>query len=194
MADPDSPTGRRLLVGPTGSGKTRRTAGMLEEWVRAHGADGVVVLEFAPEFTRGDGQVLGRRLERFVDIPDEVLYLLVETRAPRAATQDLDQALEIAKENATACAAVFQALPERIAVLFVNDATMAYHVPGSDPTVMVESITNAKVAVVNALDPQAFDPEHPITRQEQKVLDRISGIVDRVERLRTNQPVAGGRA
>ncbi len=193
MADPDPPTGRRLFVGPTGSGKTRCTAGMLNAWVAAHGAHGVVVLEFAPEFTRGDGQVLGRRLERFVDIPDEVRCFMVETRAPRAATKDLDEALGIAKENESACASALQALPDQITALFVNDATIAYHVPGSDPKMLVESVTKAETAVVNALDPQGFDPEHPITQQEQSVLERLCGVVDTVERLTTKHSVAGGR-
>lgn len=193
MADPTPPTDRLLLVGPSGSGKTRRTAEMLDAWVRTNDADGVVVMEFAPEFKRDDGQILGRRLDRFIEIPDGALYLMVETQAPRAGAPDLDEALAVAKENEAACATALQALPQQITALFVNDATMAYHPPDSDPTPLLEAINQTDVAVVNALDPQGFDPEHPITEQEHKVMEKIAQKVDRVERLPPQPPLQEGQ-
>lgn len=185
MAEPPLPTGRLLLTGPTGSGKTRRTAELLRGWVDAKGPQDVVVLEFAPEHERADGQVLGRRLERFTEIPDEVLYLLVETRAPRASRQTAEKAIEVAQGNAPACQRAIEEIPEPVAALFINDATMAYHVPGSDPAPLLARIRTAGVAVVNALDPEGFETEHPITKQERRVLAQIEDAVDRTQRLPT---------
>jgi hypothetical protein len=172
-----------LVTGPSGCGKTRRTADLLAEWLQRQGPQGVVVVEFAPEHDLGDGRVLGRRLERYLEIPDEVLYLMVETKAPRAGAAGEEQAVEVAQANQEAAEEVWRRMPSGPKALFVNDATMAFHVPGSDPASLLQAIEASGVAVVNALDPQGFEADHPITLQELRVLERIGHVVDRVERF-----------
>lgn len=183
MADTDAPTDKVLITGPTGSGKTRHTAALLEAWVQTHGTDGVVVLEFAPEHRTRDGRILGRRMRRYMEIPEGIVYHEVQTHAPRAWASDEEGSIDLAHENMDSCARAIHAAPRSPRALFVNDATIAYHVPGADPGPLLARIREAGVAVVNALDPQGFDPEHPVTRQERRVLEALTQATKKIDRL-----------
>lgn len=59
--------GTTLILGPSNVGKTTQTARALERWVDAHGTEGVVVFDFAPELNR-EGTLLGGRLDRVTDL------------------------------------------------------------------------------------------------------------------------------
>lgn len=172
--------GHVLITGPSNTGKTLACARALLQYVQAHGPEGVAVLEFAPEHTKSDGNVVGRRLTQFMPIPEGCLHFVVPTRAPRLESSTPEQAIDIARANAEACQKILTLLPEQTAAIFVNDATMPFHVPGADPGVLLRHLRGANVAVATALDPVDLDAEHPITKQERAVLAALAKNMDKV--------------
>ena len=97
MTDADLPfplAGTTLIVGPSNVGKTRLTARALTAWLERAGADGVVVLEFAPEVER-DGRILGGRLDRFVTPPAGVWRGVLDAHAPRATAGSEVEAVDL---------------------------------------------------------------------------------------------------
>ena len=185
MPEPDEgrpapPEGRLLLTGPSNAGKTRRTAALLDAWVASNGADGVVVLDFAPELWR-DGTVLGGRLDRFTEIPDGVWYAALDAHAPRAEGDDEADALELARDNAERSATLVADAPPPRAV-FVNDATIPFQHPDADAALLTDYCENA-VVVCNAFESDEFGVEDAVSRAERRALDHLRRWADECRSL-----------
>jgi len=174
--------GTTLVTGPSNVGKTRLTARALAEWVADHGTDGVVVLEFAPELER-DGRVLGGRLSRFVTVPDGAWHGVLEAHAPRAESGSDDEALELAGANAERAATLLDGAPAEPRAVFVNDATIPYQHPESDPDALLDSCDRADCAVLNAFESDELGTDDPVSRTERATLDRLRRWADRHVRL-----------
>jgi len=175
---PFPPRGTTLITGPSNAGKTRLTAHALDAWVADRGADGVVVLEFAPEIER-DGVLLGGRLDRFVEIPDAAFHGVLDAHAPRAAADDEAEAREFAADNAERTGAILDAAPEAPGAVFVNDATIPFQHESGDPDRLLSYCEGADVAVLNAFESDELGADHPVTRRERDALDRLAASVDR---------------
>lgn len=167
MTDVPMP-GRTLITGPSGTGKTRLTAEAIRDWVRAHGPDGVVVLEFGPDIER-DGRVIGGRLERFHRLSPDAWRGIVDTQAPRLVGESAEETMRLARENATVGVAIIERMPPDPVAVFVNDATIPFQHPESDPGLLLERLEDADHAVINAYDGEEFG-EGPITTQERDTL------------------------
>ncbi|MEF8856722.1 MAG: hypothetical protein V5A16_04805 [Haloplanus sp.] len=185
MTDADLPfplAGTTLIVGPSNVGKTRLTARALTAWLDHEGAEGVVVLEFAPEVER-DGRVLGGRLDRFVTPPADVWRGVVDARAPRATADTEAEAAALAADNARRAANVFDAAPADPRAVFVNDATIPFQHPDADPSRLLDYCAGTEVAVLNALEADAIAGSDPVSRVERATLSSFRERADRVIRL-----------
>ena len=178
MTEPPVPhKGRTLILGPSQTGKTRRTARALESWIDEEGTDGVVVLDFAPEFER-DGTILGGRLDRFTTIPDAVWYGVIEAHAPRAAGETPEETQALARENATRARQVIDACPDPIAA-FVNDATIPFQHDSLEPERLTNALDSADHVVLNAFESEELGTDDPVSRREKAVLDEFRAWSDR---------------
>jgi hypothetical protein len=170
--------GTVLVVGPSNAGKTRRTAGALDRWLDAHGPDGVVVLDFAPEIER-DGELLGGPLTQFTSVPADVFHAPIDAHAPRSEGADHDAALALARENAERATAVFAAAPADPTAVFVNDATIPFQADG-DPAPLLDYCEGAALVVVNAFESDALGTADPVSRNERAALTRLRSWSDTV--------------
>ncbi len=170
--------GPTLVTGPSNAGKTRLTARALDAWVAERGAEGVVVLEFAPEIER-DGVLLGGRLDRFVEVPDAAFHGVLDAHAPRAAADDEAEARELAADNAERARLLLDAAPADPEAVFVNDATIPFQHEAGDPEKLRSYCGDAEVAVLNAFESDELGDDHPVTRRERDALDRLAAGADR---------------
>jgi len=175
-------SGSTLVVGPSNVGKTRLTARALDAWVDAQGPDGVVVLDFAPEFER-EGRVLGGRLSRFGPLPDGVWTGVVDTHAPRAEGATDAEAVRLAGANATRARALVEDLPDGPRAVFVNDATIPLQHERGDPGWLTDYCDRADAAVLNAFESDELGTDDPVSRREREVISTLGEWADRVVRL-----------
>lgn len=181
--DPGVPlAGSTLVTGPSNVGKTRLTAGALASWLERHGPDGVVVFDFAPIVER-DGRVLGGRLTRFFDVPDDVWYGILDAHAPRADSDDAAGALTLARENAEGAAAILAAAPPDPSAVFANDATIPFQHGAGDLEGFLAYCDRADCAVLNAFDSDELGTDDPVSRRERTSLARLRGWADRTVEL-----------
>ena len=141
--------GRTLIRGPSNVGKTRLTAAALGRHLDRSGPNGVAVLEFAPEIQVGE-RMVGGRLDRFIDVPQDVWVGKIEARAPRLEGETEAESLAIAAANATAAEQIMAAMPARPRALFINDATIPFQHPSSRPAYWLSQWKHAEVAICNA--------------------------------------------
>lgn len=184
-ADADLPfplAGTTLVTGPSNVGKTRLTARALEAWVAAHGAAGVVVFEFGPEFEH-EGRVLGRRLSRFTPIPDDAWEGVIEAHAPRAEGDTDAESVELAGDNARRAMRLLDAAPDAPAAVFVNDATIPFQHEHGDLDRFTDYCDRAETAVLNAFDSDELGTDDPVSRRERAALDALRAWVDRTIEL-----------
>lgn len=171
--------GSTLVVGPSNTGKTTLTARTLERWLEVHGPDGVVVLEFGPEYEH-DGRVLGQRLSRVVGIPAGVWSGILDARAPRAEGATEEAVLELARENAVAALDIFDAMPSAPTAVFVNDATIPFQHPDTDPSRLMDYCDRAECAVVNAFESDELGTTDAVSRTEHAVVEALRSWADRI--------------
>ena len=181
-------SGTTLVTGPSNVGKTRLTRRALDAWVDCRGPDGVVVLDFALELVR-EGRLLGGRLSRFGALPIGVWVGGVDAAAPRAEGTTADEAVALAARNAARARAVLATVPERPRAVFVNDATIPFQHPRTDPHRLLDYCDRAAVAVVNAFEGAELGTDDPVSRAERTTHDAFRAWADRVVRL--DGPSAG---
>lgn len=157
-----------LIVGPSNVGKTRLTARALDAWIESNGADGVVVLDFAPEVER-DGRLLGGRLDRFTAIPDEAWVGRLDAHAPRAQAESEADAVALARDNARRADKLLDAAPADPRAVFVNDATIPRQHDDA-PHRVRDYCDRADVAVLNAFESDELGADHPVSLVETETL------------------------
>ena len=174
-------TGRVLITGPSNVGKTRRTAGVLAEWVEHRGEADVAILDFAPELER-NGVLLGGRLSRFIAFPEKAWTGVVDAYAPRAESENGDEARKLARENATRAMAMIEAMPPSKAV-FVNDATIPFQHETGDIEALLAACEDAELVVMNAFWGNELGSEDLISRREREARKQLEEWAETHERL-----------
>lgn len=174
--------GSTLIVGPSGVGKTHMTARAVMSYVAHHGPTGITILDFGPEILH-DGQLIGRRIDRFTDIPDGVWYGTLDANAPRAQSRDPTEARRLAMENAEGARALIDAAPADPNAVFVNDVTIATHVSENPLDKLIEYCSSAACVVMNAYEGTALGVDDPISKQEHSALERLIAWADTVVRI-----------
>lgn len=174
-------TGRVLITGPSNVGKTRCTARALDRWVDAHGANGVAILDFAPEIER-DGVLLGGRLSRFTDLPEPAWTEVLDAHAPRAEGETPAETQRLARKNAELAMALIEAMPEAEAV-FVNDATIPFQHEQGDLDELLTACEAAALVVMNAFAGDELGTDNPISRRERAARRQLIGWADTRRKL-----------
>jgi hypothetical protein len=170
--------GSTLIVGPSQAGKTQLTARAMEAWIDQEGAADVVLLEFGPEYDR-NGTVLGRRLERYTDIPSGVWVGTVDAHAPRAESEHEAELRELARANAMAAADRLADAPAAPAAVFVNDVTIGYQHADGAIEGLLDYCDTAETAVLNAFESDELGTDDPVSARERDVVQRFRTCADR---------------
>lgn len=175
-------SGSTLILGPSGAGKTRLTARSLEAWIEENGTDGVVVLEFGPSIEH-EGDIVGGRLDRFVDVPEDVWHGVLESHAPRLQGDTEAESRALARSNAERATRIFEAMPSEPAAVFVNDATIPFQHESGDPESLTRYCDRADCTVVNAYEGEGLGTDDSVSLRERSVLDTLQQWAARVVRL-----------
>jgi hypothetical protein len=163
------------VVGETGRGKTRLTSLIAQALAAYGGPRGVAVLDFAPGKMGVGAPLKPPRGARYVR-PRGL-------RAPRLESRgDCGAAWRMALENARlTSAALLDYIYSPLPALVINDATI--HLHAGSPSLMLEALSLAKVAVVNAyLGSKLRDP-CGIWEREVWAVSLLERAVDEVWRL-----------
>ncbi|MEZ3115875.1 hypothetical protein RYH80_08085 [Halobaculum sp. MBLA0147] len=176
-----------MLVGPSNVGKTHHTAAALAAWVRRHGPEGVVVLEFAPAVVR-DGRLLGGRLDRFHEPSASAWRGTLAAHAPRADADDDAAALALARDNATRAATLLDAAPTDPRAVFVNDATIPFQSDRVAVDRLRDYCVDADCVVANAFESDELGTDDPVSTHERAALRALGTWADRVVRLPDERP------
>ena len=172
-------TGSTLIVGPSGAGKTRLTAMALQKWIDENGTDGVVVLEFGPSIEH-EGRLVGGRLDRFVDIPEDVFYGVLDAHAPRLEGETAVETRELAQTNAENARRLFEALPPDPVVVFGNDVTIPFQHESAAVSRLTKYCDRAACAVVNAYEGDTLGSGDRVSNRERNVLANFRDWADHV--------------
>lgn len=174
--------GSTLIVGPSQAGKTQLTARAFETWIDRQGAADVVILEFGPEYEHGE-TVLGRRLERYMDIPAEVWVGRVDAYAPRAESETETELRDFARENARAVSERLSEAPDNPSAVFVNDTTLGFQHEHGDVDHLLRYCETARVAVLNAFESDELGTDDPVSKRERQIVERLRTWADRTVML-----------
>ncbi|QOJ78710.1 DUF87 domain-containing protein [Infirmifilum lucidum] len=159
---------RTVIVGETGSGKTRLTARILEGLLELVDASEVTVIDMAPTTIPG----LGYRLSHYTSAVHRVRYLAPrEVRAPRLEGRSVEEVIQLAEFNRNVLESLlelFRKDPTR--VLVVNDMTMYFH--AGDPNKLAECALLAETFLANAYSGLKLsnDKGSGLTRRESEAL------------------------
>lgn len=175
-------TGSTLIVGPSGAGKTRLTARALQNWLDEKGTDGVVVLEFGPAIEH-DGRLVGGRLDRFVEIPDDVFHGVLDAHAPRLEGETEAETQNLAKTNAEHAQRLWDALPPDPVAVFANDVTVPFQHASAAVARLTRYADRATCSVVNAYEGDALDSGDRVSDSERAVLETLRNWADHVDTL-----------
>ncbi len=164
-----------LILGDVRSGKTKLTRQILKAFIREGYDSDVVVLDLAPEAFQGIGGKL--RLPKV----SPVRYLTASIHAPRLKAKDDAQMNRLAEENARMIENLFAKLePERLSVVFVNDATLYLH--AGDLSRFLSTIKPAATRIINAYSGVTF-ADSALTLREKKLVEKLCRLSDRVIQL-----------
>ncbi len=166
---------RTLILGDVNSGKTRETQRILSLWVAANPTPLMTVLDLAPEPVHG----IGGRLT----LPPRFMgrYLFTEIIPPRLIGQSAAEISDLAAANARAIEPLLDdCLRQPHPLLVINDVTL--YLQAGDYARLDAVLQSATTILLNAYYGASFE-DHPITRRERRLTERLMRDCDRVIRM-----------
>ncbi|MGD9251699.1 MAG: hypothetical protein PVG19_10770 [Desulfobacterales bacterium] len=166
---------RTLILGDVNSGKTRETQRILSRWVAVNPTPLMTVLDLAPEPVRG----IGGRLT----LPASFMgrYLFTEIIPPRLTGQSATEIADLAAANARAIEPLLDdCLKQPHPLLVINDVTL--YLQAGDYARLSAVMQSATTVLINAYYGKRFE-DHPITRRERRLTERLMADCDRVIRM-----------
>ena len=169
---------RTLIIGDINTGKTHATIRILADWIAANPTPLMTVLDLAPEPVRG----IGGRLALPPGFAGR--YLFADIVPPRLTGRTPDEIARLAATNALAVAPLLnQILARPHPILVVNDASL--YLQAGDYHRFAEIIPSAATVLINAYYGESLG-DHPISRRERRLTERLMQDCDRVIRLPEN--------
>ncbi len=175
--------GRKILIlGDIGSGKTRLTARIILELIRAGYADEITIIDMAPPRIKG----AGGRLREYTGSNIKVKKYLepVEVYAPRLQSRTTDEALRLAEKNREAIEPLIEEyLKSPTNILIINDLTIYLHAGSLEK--ILECVRRSNTMVANAYYGEKLSLNHGevISIREKKLVEELIKYMDTVIRL-----------
>jgi hypothetical protein len=176
---------RTLIMGETGTGKTKVTALLLREAISRIEPDQITLLDFAPTQRTINGLRIGGRVTDFLpNLKCRVYEPSAEIRAPRLEGHHADEVLRLAEDNAVLTSALLRRyLTHPTPYLFINDLTI--HLHAGDPNLLLQAIRASETFVGNAYSGSSLEPDRGsgLSGRERELLQKVGGIVDSIIEL-----------
>ncbi|WP_028582637.1 P-loop NTPase family protein [Desulfogranum japonicum] len=164
-----------LLTGDVNSGKSTKTAAILEQFLAAGYGPDIAILDLAPDPVQG----IGGKLSSGTAPP--VLYLTGRIAAPRLMGRDATHTLDLARQNAHTIEKLFAELQQHSRdILFINDATLYLQAGNYD--LFLDILQSSSTRIINAYYGNAFD-DSELTRRERQLTERLMANSERVIQL-----------
>lgn len=178
--------GRRvLIIGDTGTGKTRLTAELLSEAVRLGYARSTTAIDLAPNIILPSQNVVGSELTAYIEDLGEVHYLRPRrVRAPRLEAKIAEEVLRLAEENAKAISVAFdEYLKHPTEILFLNDASLYLHAGELEKLLSV--LSKSKTCVLNGYYGTSLEENHDsgVSIRERMLMNELARSMDLVIKL-----------
>jgi len=172
---------KTLILGESGSGKTRLAAKLAEELMIIERPDRITVIDFAPKRT---GQT-GGKLADYITLIGGVKYLAPkEVHTPRLTGTSREQILQLAKLNRKAMEPLLSQFVEKATkVLIMNDITLYLHVGRLQEVLRCVRLSETFLGTAYYGSRLAKDLGAGISRREKRLTDELAAFMDRVVRI-----------
>ncbi len=166
---------RTLIIGDVNTGKTRETVRILAGWVAANPTPLMTVLDLAPEPLHG----IGGRLTLPAGFTGR--YRFADIVPPRLTGRTAEEIDRLATANARTADRLFEKiLKTPHPFLVINDASL--YLQAGDYSRLAELMASATTVLINAYYGTRFR-DHPISRRERRLTERLMQDCDRVIRM-----------
>jgi hypothetical protein len=172
---------KTLILGESGSGKTRAAAKVAEELMSIERPDRITIIDFAPKRARNTGG----KLADYVTVTDGVKYLAPkEVYTPRLTGTSREQILQLAKLNKKVMEPLLNQFVEKATkVLIMNDITLYLHVGRLQEVLRCVRLSETFLGTAYYGSSLAKDLGAGISRREKRLTDELAAFMDRVVRI-----------
>jgi KaiC/GvpD/RAD55 family RecA-like ATPase len=170
-----------LILGETGSGKTRLAAKLLREFMTLVNPEKITIIDLAPQRT----SEIGGKITNYLNMPSEVKYLSPKNvYTPRLAGKSPEQVLryaELNRENMEPLLREF--IRNTTDVLVLNDVTLYLHSGKLENVLKCVKLAKAVLATAYYGSKLADDLGTGISSRERKLTDELATFMDLVVKI-----------
>jgi archaellum biogenesis ATPase FlaH len=170
-----------LILGETGSGKTRLAAKLLKEFMTLVNPEKITVIDFAPQKT---GEI-GGKITDYLSIPSEVKYLSPKNvYTPRLAGKSPKQVLRYAELNRKNMEPLLRAFIRNATdVLVLNDVTLYLHSGELQNVLKCVKLAKTFLATAYYGSKLTNDLGAGISSRERKLTEELATFMDLVVKI-----------
>jgi len=170
-----------LLLGESGSGKTRMAAAILQQLMTLTELKNITAVDFAPNRV---GQI-GGKLTDYVTPPNKAIYLSPrKVYAPRLTATSPEQLLRYAELNRKMMEPLLDKfLQNSTKVLVINDITLYLHLGALEKILQCTRLATTFLATAYYGSKLAEDLGTGISSRERQLTDKLATCMDSVVRI-----------
>ena len=176
-----------LIVGETGSGKTRQAAKLFTEFMTLINPEKITIIDLAP---RRAGEI-GGKITDYLKIPSEVKYLSPKNvYAPRFAGKSPEQILryaELNRENMEPLLKEF--MRNATEVLVLNDVTLYLHLGELENVLKCVRLADTVLVTAYYGSKLANDLRTGISPREKKLTEKLASFMDLVVKINSRRKI-----
>jgi hypothetical protein len=170
-----------LILGETGSGKTRLAAELLREFMTLVNPEKITVIDFAPQRSCE----VGGKITDYLNLPSGVKYLSPKNvYTPRLAGKSSEQILRYAESNRKNMEPLLKEFIRNVTeVLVLNDVTLYLHSGELENVLKCVKLAKTFLATAYYGSKLANDLGTRISSRERKLTDELTTFMDLVVKI-----------
>lgn len=176
-----------LILGETGSGKTRQAAKLLTEFMTLVDPEKITIIDLAPQRA---GEI-GGKIADYLNIPSEVKYLSPKNvYTPRLAGKSPEQILRYAELNRKNMEPLLKKFVHNATeVLALNDVTLYLHAGELENVLKCVKLANTVLVTAYYGSKLANDLGTGISPRERKLTEKLASFMDLVIKINSRRKI-----
>ena len=176
-----------LILGETGSGKTRQAAKLLAEFMTLVNPEKITIIDLAPQRT---GEI-GGKIADYLNIHGEVKYLSPKNvYTPRLAGKSPEQILRYAELNRKNMEPLLEKFVRNATdVLVLNDVTLYLHSGELENVLKCVKLANTVLVTAYYGSKLANDLGTGISPRERKLTEKLASFMDLVIKINSRRKI-----